>query len=346
MTPLLLQNTTDRPKTSPETVNLEENAQEICDIFTEEAAERFRSNKLGLLKRWQSVDCSSDEVFNPGGSRNSINFKENCESSDFEIVNRNYYLPSLFSASPGAITSHFAPKNDRISDLYFGNRINQDRISRSPLYRRFSQTGTFSSEAGANNTSDNAFHKLDNHKNKFHDLTSTWSGASTADSVHNSDENNSNCDNVLNIQPLTGTLYNILNANNPTLDSSFMENRVELNPLRFRSEEEGKKLADEIKNLCSVSVESEQGKSISKIQVDATKLENLPAIIDKKRMRCGLCNKRLNITNMYDCRCGGIFCAQHRYSEVHHCNYDYKTEGRKILEQQNPVIVADKLNKL
>ncbi|RZC32009.1 ubiquitin, zf-AN1, Rad60-SLD and/or YukD domain containing protein [Asbolus verrucosus] len=71
----------------------------------------------------------------------------------------------------------------------------------------------------------------------------------------------------------------------------------------------------------------------------------LPPVI-KKKSRCSECNKRLNITNIYNCRCGKIFCSQHRYSEVHHCNYDYKTEGRRILEHQNPLVTADKINRI
>lgn len=76
-------------------------------------------------------------------------------------------------------------------------------------------------------------------------------------------------------------------------------------------------------------------------------IHQLPNIIPKKsRTRCALCNKRLNITTIHNCRCGGIFCAQHRYSEVHGCQYDYKTEGRKILEQTNPLVAATKLPKI
>lgn len=63
------------------------------------------------------------------------------------------------------------------------------------------------------------------------------------------------------------------------------------------------------------------------------------------RMRCAHCNRKLNITNIYDCRCGRIFCAQHRYSEVHECAHDYKTEGRRLLAQQNPLVTAPKLAK-
>ncbi|XP_075238104.1 AN1-type zinc finger protein 4-like [Lycorma delicatula] len=64
------------------------------------------------------------------------------------------------------------------------------------------------------------------------------------------------------------------------------------------------------------------------------------------RSRCVKCNKRLTFTNTYTCRCGHIFCTNHRYSEAHDCTYDYKSEGRKILEQNNPLISAPKLPKI
>lgn len=35
-----------------------------------------------------------------------------------------------------------------------------------------------------------------------------------------------------------------------------------------------------------------------------------------------------------------------RYSETHNCSFDYKKEGRKILEQANPVVTAPKLPKI
>ncbi|WAQ97373.1 ZFAN4-like protein [Mya arenaria] len=45
-------------------------------------------------------------------------------------------------------------------------------------------------------------------------------------------------------------------------------------------------------------------------------------------------------------RCGNNFCASHRYAESHDCTFDYKTEGRKLLEQANPVVSAPKLPKI
>jgi len=45
-------------------------------------------------------------------------------------------------------------------------------------------------------------------------------------------------------------------------------------------------------------------------------------------------------------RCGGIFCGVHRNAEAHSCRFDYKTEGRLLLEQNNPVVAAEKLSKI
>jgi len=45
-------------------------------------------------------------------------------------------------------------------------------------------------------------------------------------------------------------------------------------------------------------------------------------------------------------RCGGNFCSLHRYAEAHGCSFDYKLEGRRLIEQSNPLIAADKLPKI
>ena len=66
------------------------------------------------------------------------------------------------------------------------------------------------------------------------------------------------------------------------------------------------------------------------------------------RKRCGQadCKKKLNITNAFSCRCNGMFCALHRHPESHLCSYDYKTEGRKLLEAANPLVTLPKLPKI
>ena len=58
------------------------------------------------------------------------------------------------------------------------------------------------------------------------------------------------------------------------------------------------------------------------------------------------CRKKLNITNSFNCRCDRLFCALHRHPEAHTCTFDYKTEGRKLLETNNPMITVPKLPKI
>jgi len=76
--------------------------------------------------------------------------------------------------------------------------------------------------------------------------------------------------------------------------------------------------------------------------------KNNSANVKKQKMskRCLVCNKKTGIATSYSCRCGNNFCAAHRYAEAHNCTYDYKMEGRKILEQNNPVVTAPKLPKI
>ncbi|XP_041362257.1 AN1-type zinc finger protein 4-like isoform X2 [Gigantopelta aegis] len=75
---------------------------------------------------------------------------------------------------------------------------------------------------------------------------------------------------------------------------------------------------------------------------------HLPPVKAKKKAskRCYACAKRTGLATSYQCRCGNNFCATHRYAESHSCTFDYKTEGRKLLEQSNPVVSAPKLPKI
>ncbi|OWF37826.1 AN1-type zinc finger protein 4-like [Mizuhopecten yessoensis] len=74
----------------------------------------------------------------------------------------------------------------------------------------------------------------------------------------------------------------------------------------------------------------------------------LPPVKPKKKVtkRCFVCGKKTGLATSYICRCGNNFCATHRYAESHECTFDYKTEGRKLLEQSNPVVSAPKLPKI
>lgn len=60
--------------------------------------------------------------------------------------------------------------------------------------------------------------------------------------------------------------------------------------------------------------------------------------------RCGKCKKRLFLT--FPCKCGGTFCTNCRQPEVHDCSVDYRAQGQRKLSECNPVVTADKVNKI
>lgn len=66
----------------------------------------------------------------------------------------------------------------------------------------------------------------------------------------------------------------------------------------------------------------------------------------KSSKHCFLCAKKTGLATSYECRCGHNFCATHRYAETHDCTYDYKSAGRRILQETNPLISAPKLPKI
>ncbi|KAJ3677632.1 hypothetical protein LUZ60_003356 [Juncus effusus] len=58
--------------------------------------------------------------------------------------------------------------------------------------------------------------------------------------------------------------------------------------------------------------------------------------------RCFRCRKRVGLTG-FRCRCGDMFCGDHRYSDRHGCTFDYKTAGRDLISKENPVVRAAKI---
>ncbi|KAK9126414.1 hypothetical protein Scep_015260 [Stephania cephalantha] len=61
--------------------------------------------------------------------------------------------------------------------------------------------------------------------------------------------------------------------------------------------------------------------------------------------RCSTCRKRVGLTG-FRCRCGTMFCGAHRYAEQHGCTFDFKAVGREAIAKANPVVKADKLDKI
>jgi AN1-type zinc finger and ubiquitin domain-containing protein 1 len=91
-----------------------------------------------------------------------------------------------------------------------------------------------------------------------------------------------------------------------------------------------------------------------------------PVIVNRKSTsKCFLCKKKTGLATTYQCRfvtwktsffsfihcmsyfrCGSSFCSEHRYPEAHACAFDYKAEGKRLIERNNPLITAPKLPKI
>ncbi|XP_038882478.1 zinc finger A20 and AN1 domain-containing stress-associated protein 4 [Benincasa hispida] len=61
--------------------------------------------------------------------------------------------------------------------------------------------------------------------------------------------------------------------------------------------------------------------------------------------RCSSCRKKVGLTG-FRCRCGTTFCGAHRYPEKHGCTFDFKSIGREEIARANPVVKADKLERI
>ncbi|KAI3678116.1 hypothetical protein L6452_37397 [Arctium lappa] len=73
--------------------------------------------------------------------------------------------------------------------------------------------------------------------------------------------------------------------------------------------------------------------------------EVLKAKVKEGPSRCSACRKRVGLTG-FNCRCGNLFCSAHRYSDKHECPFDYRSAGRDAIAKANPVVKAEKLDKI
>lgn len=129
----------------------------------------------------------------------------------------------------------------------------------------------------------------------------------------------------------------------------------------------------EKKNLCSEcyrdyveeeeSVAAETAKKLSQLVINTPSAANdkSPAVLTDettsssaaaaaaassstvKINRCECCNKKVGLLG-FKCRCEKTFCGVHRHDTEHSCTFDFKTLGRHILAEQNPLVVSDKLH--
>lgn len=80
--------------------------------------------------------------------------------------------------------------------------------------------------------------------------------------------------------------------------------------------------------------------------------EKVPILLEETKSapepspdRCTQCKKKLNLFP-FRCNCGSFFCSTHRQPEQHNCTFDFKAVGIRKLSEENPLIKAEKLNRL
>ena len=101
-----------------------------------------------------------------------------------------------------------------------------------------------------------------------------------------------------------------------------------------------------VTSKADVIVESVELKTISVQPLDASvPTEGGEAKPKEGPSRCNACRKRVGLTG-FSCKCGNVFCAMHRYSDKHDCPFDYRTAGRAAIAKANPVVKAEKLDKI
>ncbi|PHT67525.1 hypothetical protein T459_27012 [Capsicum annuum] len=61
--------------------------------------------------------------------------------------------------------------------------------------------------------------------------------------------------------------------------------------------------------------------------------------------KCTACCKCVGLTG-FSCKCGDLFCVVHHYSDKRNCSFDYRNAGQNAIAKVNPIIVAEKLNKI
>jgi Ubiquitin family/A20-like zinc finger/AN1-like Zinc finger len=88
--------------------------------------------------------------------------------------------------------------------------------------------------------------------------------------------------------------------------------------------------------------EQEQREKLASKELEADEVLE-PREEQPDKTKCWLCTKKIGLLGV-QCRCGYFYCTEHRYAESHSCEYDYKTNERRKLRKQNPVVVASKLD--
>ncbi|KAG6437254.1 hypothetical protein SASPL_102166 [Salvia splendens] len=79
---------------------------------------------------------------------------------------------------------------------------------------------------------------------------------------------------------------------------------------------------------------------------EKAEIQAAPAVAQQSTAnRCSTCRKKVGLIG-FRCRCGVTFCGTHRYPEKHGCRFDFKSVGREAIAKANPLVKAEKLERI
>lgn len=106
-------------------------------------------------------------------------------------------------------------------------------------------------------------------------------------------------------------------------------------------------VSDKTKEDSDKLEEASGGSDLAMSPASSTTSDDNPADKDKrpKKSRCHTCKKKVGLTG-FECRCGGLYCSMHRYSDKHDCTFNYKELAQEQIRKNNPVIVSQKIQKI
>jgi hypothetical protein len=61
--------------------------------------------------------------------------------------------------------------------------------------------------------------------------------------------------------------------------------------------------------------------------------------------KCWTCRRKIGLAGI-ECRCGYIFCGNHRYADQHNCIFDHRRYQRNKLRKENEMVQASKFDKV
>lgn len=96
-------------------------------------------------------------------------------------------------------------------------------------------------------------------------------------------------------------------------------------------------------NLSAATSSSSLSSSAPEVDSDAADAADKDG--KKKKNRCATCRKKVGLTG-FECRCGGLYCSVHRYSDKHECSFNYRELGAEEIRRNNPVVVGQKIQKI